>query len=274
MTGTQNLFDLRGQTACITGGGGVLGASMARSLASAGVRVAVLGRSAERLASAVAAIEADGGEAMALQADVLDRASLEAARDALCARFGAPSIMVHAAGGNRPGATVLPDQSFFDLSMDDFDAVVALNLKGTVLPTLVFGPAMVEAGGGSVIHISSMAAERPLTRVVGYAAAKAAIDNFTRWFAVEAARKLGGSLRVNAIAPGFFVTEQNRALLTEPDGSPTARGRSVLEHTPLGRFGEPEDLHSTLHWLCSPASRFVTGVVVPVDGGFSAFSGV
>lgn len=271
---STNLFDLRGRVAVVTGGGGVLGGSMAGSLARAGVRVALLGRTAATLEAAAERIAADGGEALPVVADVLERRALEGACAQVVARLGAPSILVNAAGGNRPGATILPEQSFFDLSVDDFDRVVALNLKGTVLPTLVFGRAIVDGGGGSVVNVSSMAAARPLTRVVGYAAAKAAIDNFTRWLAVEAARKLDGRLRVNAIAPGFFVTEQNRALLTEPDGSPTARGRAVLEHTPLGRFGEPADLHSTLHWLCADASRFVTGVVVPVDGGFGAFAGV
>ncbi len=274
MSGVRQWFDLQGKVAVVTGGGGVLGASMAECLAAAGARVVLLGRTAAKLETVVGRIQAAGGVATAAVADVLDRGSLDRALALVERAFGPPSILVNAAGGNLPGATILPEQSLFELSIDDFDAVVALNLKGTVLPTLVFGRSIVDQGGGSVVNVSSLAASRPLTRVVGYGAAKAAVESFTRWLAVEAARKLDGRLRVNAIAPGFFVTEQNRALLLEPDGALTARGRAVLEHTPLGRFGEPADLCSTLLWLCADASRFVTGIVVPVDGGFGAFAGV
>ncbi len=265
---------LAGRVAVVTGGGGVLGGSMAEHLARQGVKVALLGRTVSRLETVAARIRAAGGEAAAVAADVLDPAALETARAEVAERLGRPAILLNAAGGNMPGATIMPEQTFFDLQIDDFDRVVSLNLRGTVLPTQVFGPDLVATGHGCVVNVSSMAARRPLTRVVGYAAAKAAVDNFTCWLAVEAAKKFGSRMRVNAIQPGFFVTEQNRRLLTEEDGSPTPRGRSVLDHTPLGRFGNPEDLHTALDFLCSDASSFVTGVVVPVDGGFGAFSGV
>src|SRR5690606_36574155 len=188
--------------------------------------------------------------------------------------FGGIDILINAADGNMPGATILPDKNFFDLNMDDFRKVVDLNFHGTVLPTKIFSESMVAKKKGVVINISSMATFRAITRVVGYSAAKAAIDNFTRWMAVEMSRKFGEGLRVNAIAPGFFITELNRALLTNQDGSLTERGQLVINQTPFGRVGEPDELIGTLFWLCSDASNFVTGVVVPVDGGFSIFSGV
>ncbi len=271
---SQLSFSLLGRTALVTGGGGVLGSAMAVALAAAGARVAVLGRDAAKLAAATERIRAAGGQALSIQGDVLDRGSLQSAAERIAADLGPLDVLVHAAGGNRPGATVLPDGSVFDLAESEFDAVVDLNLKGTLLPTLVFGRSMAARGRGSIITISSMAAVRPLTRVIGYAAAKAAVDNLTRWLAVELARKHGSGLRVNAIAPGFFVTEQNRALLVGADGRPTPRGQSVLDHTPLRRFGEPDDLAGAVVWLASDASRFVTGTVIPIDGGFGAFSGV
>ncbi len=219
---------------------------------------------------------ATGGETLFLQADVLDKPALERACDRLVAEWGAADILVNAAGGNQAGATIAPDQTIFDLDAEAMRGVVDLNFMGTVLPTLVFGQAMVrgEKKKGSIVNISSMAAQGVITRVVGYSASKAAIDNFTRWMAVEMVRKFGEGIRVNAIAPGFFLTEQNRTLLTHPDGSLTDRSRDILAATPYGRFGEPEELNGTLGWLASDASAFVTGVVVPVDGGFSIFSGV
>ncbi len=219
-------------------------------------------------------IEKDGGSALALIADVTDRESLTAARDAALTKWGHLDILINAAGGNMPGATISPDQTIFDLDMADFERVTQLNLHGTVLPSLIFGQPMAERGSGSVVNISSMAAIRALTRVVGYSASKAAVDNFTRWLAVELATKFGAGLRVNAIAPGFFIGDQNRRLLTEEDGSFTARGQTVINQTPMKRFGEPDELLGALQWLCSDAASFVTGVVVPIDGGFSAFSGV
>jgi NAD(P)-dependent dehydrogenase (short-subunit alcohol dehydrogenase family) len=270
------LFDLSGRVAVVTGATGTLGGEMARGLARAGARVGVLGRRGERAAEVVAEIEAAGGEAMALPADVLDRESLRAARDAVVARWGHLDILVNAAGGNVPEATVSEDTKVFGLPEEALRRVFDLNLIGTVLPSQVFGGAMARGSEpeGSIVNVSSMAAQKPLTGVVGYAAAKAAVENFTRWMAVELARKHGSGLRVNAVAPGFFLGEQNRAMLVNEDGSLTERGRKIVDHTPAGRFGEPEELVGTLIWLCSPAARFVTGIVVPVDGGFSAFSGI
>ncbi len=211
---------------------------------------------------------------MALPADVRDRAQLERARDAVVERWGRIDILVNAAGGNVPAATATPGTTFFDLPPDALREVVDLNLHGTLLPSQVFGAVMAQAGRGSIVNISSMAAQRALTRVVGYGAAKAAVDNVTRWLAVELARTHGVGLRVNAIAPGFFIGDQNRALLLNADNTLTARGQTIIDHTPAGRFGDPADLISTLIWLCGPGASFVNGVVVPVDGGFGAFSGV
>jgi NAD(P)-dependent dehydrogenase (short-subunit alcohol dehydrogenase family) len=268
------LFSLEGQVAVVTGGTGVLGGAMARGLARAGAKVGVLGRHREKAEAVVQAIEKDGGEALALPADVLDRGQLEAAREAVVEQWGRLDVLVNAAGGNMPSATLEPGQSFFDLPVEDMDPVIALNLQGTLLPSQVFGETMARVGRGCIVNISSMAAQRAMTRVLGYGAAKAAVENATRWLAVELARSFGEGLRVNAIAPGFFVGEQNRALLLNEDGTLTARGQTIIDHTPAGGFGEPDDLISTLIWLCAPGARFVNGIVVPVDGGFSAFSGV
>jgi NAD(P)-dependent dehydrogenase (short-subunit alcohol dehydrogenase family) len=268
------LFSLEGQVAVVTGATGVLGGAMARGLARAGAKVGVLGRRKEKAEAAVRAIEADGGAALALTADVLDRGELEAAREAVVERWGRLDVLVNAAGGNMSQATLEPGQSFFDLPVEGMDPVVALNLKGTLLSSQVFGETMARAGRGCIVNISSMAAQRAMTRVPGYGVAKAGVENATRWLAAELARAFGEGLRVNAIAPGFFIGEQNRALLLNEDGSLTARGQTIIDHTPAGRFGEPDDLIGTLIWLCSPSAGFVNGVVVPVDGGFSAFSGV
>jgi NAD(P)-dependent dehydrogenase (short-subunit alcohol dehydrogenase family) len=268
------LFSLAGKVAVVTGGTGVLGGAMARGLAAAGARVAILGRRADKATAVAEDIESAGGEAMPLPADVLDYEQLLAARRTLLARWGSVHILVNAAGGNVPDAIVVGERTFFDLTQNAFDRVMALNLTGSVLPSQVFGQSMAEQGAGSIVNISSMAAQRTLTRVVGYAAAKAAIDNYTRWLAVELALKYGPGLRVNAIAPGFFIGEQNRDFLLNPDRSLTPRGQAIIDHTPMRRFGEPEELVGALVWLCSDAARFVTGVVVPVDGGFSAFGGV
>ncbi len=274
MDALQNLFSLEGQVAVITGGTGVLGGAMARGLAQAGAKVGVLGRRREQAQAVVADIEALGGTALALPADVLDRKQLEGAREAVLEKWGRLDILVNAAGGNMPSATLPPGQSFFSLPVEGMEPVIALNLNGTLLPIQVFGEAMAQAKRGVIINISSMAAQRALTRVVGYGVAKAAVDNATRWLAVELARSFGGGIRVNAIAPGFFIGEQNRSLLLNEDGTLTARGQTIIDHTPAGRFGEPDELLSTLVWLCGPGASFVNGIVVPVDGGFSAFSGV
>lgn len=277
----KELFSLEGRVAVVTGGTGVLGGAMAQGLAQLGARVAVLGRNRERAGKAVAAMTAAGGEAFALLADVNNQAELLKARDALLDHWGKVDILVNAAGGNVAAANVPDDASLFDVPKEAFEQVFDLNLMGTLLPTQIFGRAMVDRAKGtaqkpegSIVNVSSMAAIRVISRVAGYSAAKAAVDNFTRWLAVELARKYGAGLRVNAIAPGFFVGEQNRALLLNPDGSLTARGQTIIAHTPAGRFGEPEELVSTLGWLCSPGAKFVTGLVVPVDGGFNIFSGV
>ncbi len=269
------LFGLEKKVAVVTGGSGALGAAMAQGLARAGARVAILARRIEPANAVAAAISAAGGDALALSVDVRDRAQVEHSSATILERWGRVDILVNAAGGNMPGATLAPDAALLDLDPDAFRAVVELNLIGTLLPSLIFGAAMIAADRqGVIVNISSMAAQRPLTRIAGYSAAKAAVENLTRWMAVELARRYGPGLRVNAIAPGFFIGDQNRSLLLNPDGSLTARGASVVAHTPAGRFGVPDDLIATLIWLCGPGAAFVNGIVVPVDGGFSAFSGV
>jgi len=267
-------FGLDGKVALVTGATGILGGAIAVGLARAGARVAILGRRAARAEEVAATIRQSGGEAVAAPADVLNPTSLEDVRRSLLARFGQIDILVNAAGGNTPAATVTESSSFFDLAPAALRDVLELNLMGTVLPCQVFGGAMAQQRSGAIVNVSSMAARRALSRVVAYSAAKAGIENLTRWLAVELVRRYGEGLRVNAIAPGFFLGEQNRALLVQPDGSPTARGRAIIDHTPAGRFGVPDDLVATAVWLCGPGAAFVTGVVVAVDGGFDAFSGV
>jgi NAD(P)-dependent dehydrogenase (short-subunit alcohol dehydrogenase family) len=258
----------------VTGGTGVLGGAIARGLAAAGARVALLGRRADRAEALAAEIVAQGGVAEAISADVLSRAQLEAARSRLLDRFGSLDILVNAAGGNQPQATTSDSVSFFDLPEPALRTVIDLNLLGTLLPCQVFVSPMAQRGQGVVVNVSSMASQRALTRVVGYSAAKAAVENLTRWLAVDLARRHGPGLRVNAVAPGFFATEQNRSLLFTPEGRPTERTASILEHTPAGRLGEPADLVGAVVWLCGPSAAFVNGAVIPVDGGFGAFSGV
>ena len=267
-------FGLEGKVCVVTGATGVLGGVMARGIAAAGARVAVLGRRADVAEGLAAEIREAGGEALATPADVLDPSALERVRDGLLREWGSVDLLVNAAGGNQPGATLRPDQSVLDLDETAMRQVMDLNFFGTLLPTQVFLAPMVERGRGAIVNVSSMAADRAITRVAGYSAAKAAVENLTRWLAVTLAKRHGPGIRVNAIAPGFFVGEQNRSLLFEPDGTLTPRGRTIIDNTPMGRFGEAEELLGALLWLLSDASRFVTGVVVPVDGGFSAFSGV
>ena len=274
----RDLFSLEGRVAVVTGGSGALGSTACVALAGAGAAVGVLARDAARIEVVVAEIAAAGGDAFALPADVLDRASLERARDLVLDRHGRLDVLVNAAGGNLPEATVEPDGTFFDLPQEAFDAIFRLNAQGTLLACQVFGQALVgsreEVAGRCIVNISSMAAGRALTRVAGYGSAKAAVESLTRWLAVDLARRYGDGLRVNAIAPGFVVSGQNRALLLDANGELTDRGRAIVDRTPAARLGRPEDLVTTLLWLCSPESRFVTGVVVPVDGGFSAWSGI
>lgn len=270
----NRMFDLSGKTAVVTGGTGVLGSAMAQGLAEAGANTVVIGRRPEAGDVVVESIRAKGGKAIFVQADVLNEKNLLTAKERILAEFGSIDILVNSAGGNLPGAVIMPEQNFFDLKMEEFQKVVDLNLKGTVLPTKVFCDVMATRKKGVIINIASMASFRPITRVVGYSASKAAVDNFTQWLAVEMAKKFGEGIRVNAIAPGFFITEQNRKLLTNADGSYTLRGEAAIRQTPFARFGLPEELIGTLIWLCSDASAFVTGVTVPVDGGFNVFCGV
>jgi NAD(P)-dependent dehydrogenase (short-subunit alcohol dehydrogenase family) len=271
----ERLFDVRGQVAVITGGSGALGSALAQGLAQAGARVAILGRRVDASQRVADAIIAAGGEAFAVAADVQDRATLESAAAQVAARLGPVDLLVCAAGGNDPLATVSGEQSFFDLDAAGIDQVVGGNFTGTVAACQVWGRQMAEHGRGTIITIASMAALRPLTRVGIYGAAKAALVNFTQWLAVQMAQEYSPAIRVNAIAPGFFLTEQNRFLLTDAaTGELTARGQTIIAHTPQRRFGTPADLVGTLLWLASPAAAFVTGIVVPVDGGFAAFGGV
>ena len=249
--------------------------TMCLALAQLGAKVAVLDLSAEAAQRVVDEIGANGGEAIAVPTDVLDRLSLETARQTVLDRFGRVDILINGAGGNKKQATTSAEQSFFDLPPEAVRLVFDLNCLGTILPSQVFGKQMVEQAEGVILNISSMNAFRPLTRVPAYSAAKAAVSNFTQWLAVHMAQEYSPRIRVNAIAPGFFLTEQNRTLLTDvATGELTHAGRAILTHTPMNRFGVPEDLLGTVIWLLSPASSFVTGVVVPIDGGFSAFSGV
>ena len=274
MVAVAELFSLEGKVAIVTGGTGVLGSAMSKSMAKAGAKVAVLGRRLDVAQSLAMEINKDGGEAIGVSADVLNSQQLQDAKKRIIQKFGTIDILVNGAGGNMSGATIPPDKTFLDLKIDEFQKVVDLNLTGTVLPSQIFGEVMIASKAGVIINISSMTAIRPLTRVVGYSAAKASVSSFTQWLAVELAKKFGEGIRVNAIAPGFFLTEQNRALLTNADGSLTDRGNSIIRGTPFGRFGEPDELSGTLIWLCSDAAKFVSGIVVPVDGGFSAFAGV
>jgi NAD(P)-dependent dehydrogenase (short-subunit alcohol dehydrogenase family) len=245
---------------------------MARHLAGEGARIVILDRNAEGGSRLAAEIREDIGEALFLETDVLDRGTLLQNKQDILDAYGQIDVLINLAGGNMAGATIPPDKTFFDLDLDAFRKVVDLNLFGTVLPTMIFAGVMVERKKGSIINVSSESALRPLTRVAGYGCAKAAISNFTQFLAGELAIKFGEGLRVNAIAPGFFLTEQNRALMTNPDGSPSDRCKTILAHTPFNRLGRPDELLGTIQWLASDASAFVTGTVTPIDGGFDAFS--
>ena len=264
------LFDLSGKVAVITGGSGTLGTGMAKGLADAGARVAIIGRDLAKAERVAASISADSDKACGLSADVTKGDEVQRACEAVLSRWGKVDILVNAAGGNRADATTNPNQPFFDLSPEAMRTVFDLNLTGTILPSQIFGRSMVNAKRGTIINISSMAASRPLTRVISYAAAKAAIDNFTKWLAVHMAKEYSPDIRVNAMAPGFFLAEQNRAMLTDiATGKLSARGQAIIDHTPMNRFGDASDLIGTLVWLASDASAFVTGIVVPVDGALA-----
>jgi NAD(P)-dependent dehydrogenase (short-subunit alcohol dehydrogenase family) len=282
----SNLFDVKGKTAVITGGAGVLCSEMTRRLTKEGVKVAILDFNEAAARKLADELNAAGGDTLAIKVNVLEKESLETARDLILKKFGQIDILINGAGGNNPKATTAKEQlfpadlktandnglNFFDLDSNGVQFVFNLNFIGTLLPTQVFAKAMAGQGGGAIINISSMNAFRPLTKIPAYSAAKAGISNFTQWLAMHLAPV---NIRVNAIAPGFFLTNQNRFLLTdEQTGALTKRGKKILAHTPMGKFGKPEDLNGALLWLVSEASSFVTGIVIPVDGGFSAYSGV
>ena len=268
----ENLFDIQGQVVVITGGTGVLGREIGAYLARQGAKVVLMGRNEETGNQIINGIKKDGGEAMFLKTDVMDVSVVEGNLKDILAAYGKVDALLNAAGGNMPGATIAPTGTFFDLKVEEFERVLNVNLTGTVIPTQVFLRPMVEAGKGAIVNFSSMAAFRPMTRVCGYAAAKAGISNFTAFLANEVATKFTPKIRVNAIAPGFFLTEQNRTLLTNPDGSWTQRGQDVIRQTPFGRMGRPEELCGTIQYLISDASSFVTGTVAVVDGGFNVFA--
>jgi NAD(P)-dependent dehydrogenase (short-subunit alcohol dehydrogenase family) len=270
-----DLFSIRNKAIVITGGGGVLCGEMARALGAAGGRVAVLDLFEAAAAKVASQITSAGGKAIAVPCNVLDKPSITAAKDKVLAEFGGIDVLINGAGGNKKEATTSPEMPFFDLPAEAIRFVFDLNFIGTLLPTQVFGKVMADRGRGVILNISSMNAFRPLTKIAAYSAAKAAVSNFTQWLAVHVCQNYSKEIRVNALAPGFFLTDQNRFLLTdEKTGALTARGKTILDHTPMGRFGESSELIGTTIWLLSDAAKFVTGIVVPVDGGFSAFSGV
>lgn len=268
-------LELKGKVAVVTGAGGILCSEISRALSKQGARVALVDLREEAAERAADTLRATGGEALAVQADVTERESLGAAADRILEQFDRIDILVNGAGGNAPGASTSGNQTFFDLPLEALRKVIDLNLMGTLLSCQIFGKPMAETGSGSIINISSMTSIRPLTRIPGYGAAKAAVNNLTQWLAVYINQNYSPNVRVNAVAPGFFLTEQNRfLLLDERTGEPTERGKQVLAHTPMGRFGDPSDLCGCVVWLASDRSAFVNGVIIPIDGGFSAFGGV
>lgn len=267
------MFDIKDKVVVLTGGTGILGGAFITAIAEAGGKVVILGRNEEVGRDREQEVKAHGGEALFIAADVLEQADLEKACARILETYGRIDALVNAAGGNVAEAVIQPDQDIFNINIGALKQAFDLNLYGTILPTTVFGRHLTE-NGGTIVNISSMAAQSAITRVLGYSMAKAAIDNFTRWMAVELANRYGDKIRMNAIAPGFFVTKQNRHLLTTPEGGYTARGEAVIRNTPYKRFGEPEELNGALIWLLSDASKFVSGEVICVDGGFHIFSGV
>ncbi len=269
-------YNFKDRTIVVTGGAGVLGSEMACALVGCGANVVILDRDTALAERVIQRFEPTAtGRAIVVYGDVLKRETLEKARDVITAEFGRIDGLINGAGGNKPDATTTPDRSFFDLPEEALRFVFDLNLMGTILPSQIFGAEMAKSGNGVILNVSSMNAFRPLTRIAAYSAAKAGVSNFTQWLAVHLAQNYSPTIRVNAIAPGFFLTEQNRFLLTDKEtGALTPRGQAILAHTPMARFGTPDDLLGAVLWLLSPASAFVTGVVIPIDGGFSAFSGV
>ncbi|WP_206081841.1 SDR family oxidoreductase [Maribellus sediminis] len=270
----MSLFDIRGKVAVVTGGSGTLGGSISKYLANEGVKVAVVGRTQENVDLRLGKIEKAGGIGMGLVVDVLNVEELKQARETILKEWGRIDILVNTAGGNLPGATLTEDQTVFDMKIKDFNKVTDLNLNGTVYPSLVFGEVMGEQKSGSIINISSMATMSSITRVPGYSVAKSGVEIFTKWLAMEMATKFSEKVRVNAIAPGFFISTQNQKVLLNEDGSLTERSKKVIAKTPMGRFGSIDELNGAVHYLSSDAASFVTGTIIPVDGGFSSFSGI
>ena len=270
----ENIFSVKDKVIIVTGATGILGHSFINALAEDGAIVGVLGRNEKVATQRVKEIVQHGGKAIVLIADVTDEAQLMAAKNQVLDGFGKIDGLVNAAGGNIPEAVIAPDKDIFQLNVNALKEVINLNLFGTILPTQIFGEAIAKQGKGSIVNISSMASQRAITKVLGYSMAKSAIDCYTKWFAVELGKRYGDLIRMNAIAPGFFLTEQNRTLLTNGNGTMTERGNLVIRNTPFNRFGQPKELIGALIWLLSDASQFVTGTVVNVDGGFSVFSGV
>ena len=270
----NEMFSIAGKVAVITGAGGVLGGSIAKSFIDAGAKVAALDIRQEQLDARVKELTANGGEAIGIVGNALDIENLKKVAEEIVAKWGRIDILLNIAGGNLPGATLTPDQAFFDMKIADWEKVTNLNMNGTVYPSMVFGEVMAKQKSGCIVNVSSMAAYSAITRIPGYSAAKTAVSNFTQWLATEMAMKYGDGIRVNAIAPGFFIGDQNRAILINPDGTLTERSKKVLAKTPMGRFGDITELNGAVQFLCSEAAKFITGVVLPIDGGFSAFSGV
>lgn len=273
MSYVQQLYGLDGKVAVITGGGAI-GTSMATAMVKAGIKVAVLDINGAKAKELAATLSTDGSICKGYECNVLNEEVLNSVMNEILADWGKIDVLINGAGGNMPGATISPDQTVFDMKLEDFRKVMDLNLVGSVLPSIVFGKHMCEHKSGVIINISSMTAQSAVTRVFGYSVSKAAIDNFTKWMSTELTLKFGDGLRVNAIAPGFFIGEQNRRLLNNEDGSLTERGETIIRNTPMKRFGDIDELNGTLLWMISDAASFVTGIVVPVDGGFSSFSGV
>lgn len=270
----NGLFNIRGKVVVITGGTGALGGNLVEYLLQQGAKVAIIGQTRDKVENKLALLKEKYPDVLGFAGSVLDRGFLEGTSEQILKGWGRIDALVNTAGGNLPGATIQEGQSVFEMDMGDFRKVSELNLDGTVLPSLVFGRQMAGQGKGSIVNVSSTAATRALTRVLGYSASKAAVDNFTQWMATDLALKYGDGLRVNAIAPGFFIGSQNRNLLLNEDGSYTLRGRKIIDNTPMKRFGRADEFQGTIHWLISDAASFVTGAVIPVDGGFNAFSGV
>ena len=270
----NELFKVNEKVIVVTGATGILAGGAARYLQKNGAKIVYLGRSQEKVDQALSEAKKISDKCMGLTCNVLDEKALSKGYITALEEYGRIDGLINGAGGNMPGATISPEAEIFDLNLEDYGKVIDLNLKGTVLPTIIFGQAFKEQGHGSVINFSSMSSTQALTRVLGYSNAKAAIDNFTRWMASEMALKYGDKIRVNAVAPGFFISQQNKALLTNDDGSFTQRGQEVINKTPFRRFGKQEEIFGPIHYLLSDASSFVTGTVLPVDGGFSSFCGV